>query len=575
MSNTGLDLSSLTPEELQTLMELLQGAIAPGAYGGNYGPSMDQPGLDLAGYNTVDIPTRNAKGNVEPFELSQAQGRFNLAQDQTSYMDNPMLAAMSGLGGIGPDAFTPTYDYGEPLNMAGNKKARHYIDTGGYKGFIADAILNQGMGPDEAVAKAIELANKTDVSMLGLEDQKLVKSLQQSLPLAKGGGKGQLTVDDQGQLTTGAAVKPGEVEPGIPIPGGRTRSAYDEDKVLGEATKMFDDIAADPAFAYEDKATGNFYSKTPEQAMIKTPFMQAFDKAGIPYLTDQYTDQKYVDRAAQGLTGRGPEEQQQVQSDWEKQLQQLQDEQSQRVTAEQQQVGQLGDIDKMLAAYQQRLTETQPLRQPPRGPQQPSMAEMMTLPQQQQQQQPQPMDQSSILDQMFGVQQPIPPLGVGTIEAMGGQSPPTTPLRQPPRGLPTPVGNDQAKRFGQRSAAEPQGLQPGMIYVDKDGNIVNPLQTAGGVRSLHDTAQAKGLTQRAPTTTDRDKLQRQIETNRQQQAAYNKQRSDMLAKDPSLDAFGAFVRAQMLRQAGRTPTRDALMQRNLALRAMGYPGASG
>src|SRR4030095_16839125 len=134
MSDTGFDYENMTPEEQQMLQFLLgqmqQGRIAPGAYGGDYGPTMDQPGLDLAGYFPTNLPQLTTKNKVDPFDLSQQQQRWNLGQDVINTYDDPMLAALGGPGAFGPEAFTPTYDYGEPLNMKDRKNDNALINSG-------------------------------------------------------------------------------------------------------------------------------------------------------------------------------------------------------------------------------------------------------------------------------------------------------------------------------------------------------------------------------------------------------------------------------------------------------------
>lgn len=514
MSNTGL--GDLTPAELQILMQILQGQQAPGVFGGDYGPSMDQAGLDLTGYNPVDIPQLTTKGKVDPYDLTQAQQRLNLEQDIYGSLNDPMLGALGGPGAFGPDAFQPTYDYGEPLNLVGRKKAQQYLDVGGYKGYIADAIMNRGMSPDEAAQSAIDLATNTDASKEPDPKQRaLIESLQKTLPestatgnnalgLPSGGGKGDL-------------------------PGGRKRTlgTYDFIGVNKFATDLFEGIASDPSFAYQDEA-GNFYAKTPEQAMQKTEQMKAFDKAGLPYMTDQYTDPGYVDKAIAGATGRNTEEQTQALQGYSDQMAQM--------LAEQQ-----ASNKRQLDAR----TAMDRLRQAPPPAQRPpiSAADLYRNPNK-----PAPAPYGGMI-----MPNPIDAQGQRDLDA----------AKAAMAKAATPV----TKRWG---SPEPS-TQP-LFYVDADGNIVEPLNVAGGVRSLHDTAQARGLTRKpagAPGV-DMASLQAQYDRENQANTDFYKQQGQMLARDPLNDRIRAVARAQALAQAGRTPTRDALMQRMLAQRAMGF-----
>jgi hypothetical protein len=543
MSDTGnIDLNNLSPDELQMLQLLMmqQGMVGPGTFGGDLGPSLDQTGIDLAGYFPTNIPTRNAKGVVEKYELPQEQARVNLAQDLINTSDDPMLAAFGGLGAIGPNAFTPTYDYGQPLNLKGRKKAESYIDTGGYRGYIADLMLNHGMGPDEAAAKAIDLANNTkveDLAKMSPEDAKLVQALQKTLPALKTAGSQAGPPSE----TDGGAMY-GRTKAGG-LPGGRAPTSYDEAKVLGDATSMFEDISSDPAFAYYDEATGNYYDKTPEQAMVKTPFMEAFEKAGIPYLTDQYTDQSYIDRAVQGETGRGPQQQAAASDDFQRQLAAMEKEQQQR----------RNDI-----ASQTDMLKNGLSREPVLPPTKPFMPGLDIVE-----------DRPTV---EAGTQSGIPNVlgGLGAIWDFLG----------PGGGGAEAKGPEPTKRIG------PKGMHPQMqnpIYVDQNGNVVMPPTNptpaaapsgaiptvAGGRKSTAELTKERGLTKREMQPTDRSKVEQQLASNRNAEDAFYKQRSDMWRSDPDLVSMGQFARARALSQAGRTPTRDALMQRLMALKAMG------
>jgi hypothetical protein len=77
------------------------------------------------------------------------------------------------------------------------------------------------------------------------------------------------------------------------------------------------------------------------------------------------------------------------------------------------------------------------------------------------------------------------------------------------------------------------------------------------------------LKTREGTAADRGQVEKQIAAARKAEDEFYKKRSQMLKTDPLNDLIRTNARAQAMSQAGRTPTRDALMQRIMALRAMG------
>jgi hypothetical protein len=475
---------------------------------------MDDTGADLAGYQNVNIPQLTTKGKVDPYDLSQMQQQLNLSQDITGGVDDLMLGAFGGPGAFGPEAFQPTYDYGEPLNLVGRKKAQQYMDVGGYQGYVADLIMNQGMGPDEAAQNAIDLAMNTDASKITDPKQKaLVESLQKSLPAATASGN---------QL----GIPSGDTKQ-ADLPGGRKRTEgiYDQARVLKFASDMFEGIASDPTFAYQDEATGNFYSKTPEQAMQKTEAMKAFDKAGIPYITDQYSDQGYIDKAISAATGRGVEQQAAADTGYQEQMRAMEDERAasnQRQQFAQQSMGELQANQD--ARKFENMTPDQIYRVKPK----PTAGKM-----------------------------PMHRMQMGPFSVMA----------------PTPLDFAEAENVG---ATEPAYTPPPapMFYVDKNGNIVaSPIE--GGNPSMaarNDRLAASGLTPKKAGSPGVDMAQLQAQFDRENTANtdFYKKRSDLMRRDPNLDRITAIARAQALGAAGRTPTRDALMQRLMAQRAMGF-----
>jgi hypothetical protein len=603
MSNTGL--GDLTPAELQILMQILQGQQAPGVFGGDYGPSMDPAGLDLTGYTPVNIPQLTTKGKVDPYDLSQAQQRLNLEQDIYGSLNDPMLGALGGPGAFGPDAFQPTYDYGEPLNLVGRKKAQQYLDTGGYQGYIADAIMNKGMGPDEAAQSALDLAMNTDLSKITDPKQKaLIQSLQKSLP--------------QATQTSNALGLPSQQGARGDLPGGRKAiTAYDTNKVTGFATSLFEDIARDPSFAYQDEA-GNYYAKTPEQAMQKTEQMKAFDKAGLPYMTDQYSDPGYIDKAIAAATGRNTEGQQSAEQSYMDQMAQMMGEHE--LSGMRQRAAREG-MDTLRPFMPQLQQQAQPRQQAQPsamlGPPAPGQPGNPSMPRQAQPSAMfgppapgQPGNPSRFGDNPFGFAQgpgapaqPAPMLGPPAPGQPGNPSAPQVPpdvqaminrvLKGGGNPLPGIAGlinyvgpSPDENQPGPAPSPGPTGSTPTtplrplrdyqrgtpprpLFYVDADGNIV-PAPEAPPLRPLRDYQREGSPTQRPAKLEDMARLQAQYDRENQANTDFYQRQGQMLKQDPLNDRIRAVARAQALAQAGRTPTRDALMQRMLAQRAMGF-----
>ena len=91
---------------------------------------------------------------------------------------------------------------------------------------------------------------------------------------------------------------------------------YDTEAIRQFTTNVWSDLMEDPEFKHQDE-NGLYYSKTPEEAMVKTPQMLAYDKFGIPYPTESYEDPEYMEQfTAMAAGGAGPEQRQSEAEAW-------------------------------------------------------------------------------------------------------------------------------------------------------------------------------------------------------------------------------------------------------------------
>jgi hypothetical protein len=277
----------------------------PWSFGESNEPQLDYGNYDLLQMGNVDIPELTSKGAVDPFDLTQQAKQVNLAQDYGALILDNILSAMSGPGAYDVGAFTPTYDYGEPLNLTGRRKAETRAQQGGYEGFLADQILNENLSPSEAEALMWSIVETPDDDPdLTDDDRARKKALLATLPKAP---PVRLTGADAVMAQKGliSGGLPGAVATGQSAEAATEgRAQYDTAKVTAAADTVWNDLMEDPEFAYRDEATGQYYGRTPEQAMIKTPQMEFFDRYGLPYPTASYTDPKYLESSlnAQGTT---------------------------------------------------------------------------------------------------------------------------------------------------------------------------------------------------------------------------------------------------------------------------------
>lgn len=291
--------SSLSPDEQDSLMLQAAGGIT-GPTNADFVDEEDpfqlNGGFDFSysGGNGAGVQPNvggfTTKGKVNLGDLAQEAKRVNLLQDYGSLSVDNILSGYTGGGGYDAGAFTPTYEYGQPINLPGRRKAEVLSKSGGWQGFVTDLIFGEGLSPAEAEAKLYETINAPDDPSLSDQDRQLRDTLKASMePLRmESPVPGATDINQRGK-------KIGE-------------DFYDTENVNAFTTRVWSDLLEDPDFSYQDPKTGLYYAKTPEEAMVKTPQMLAYDKFGIPYPTATYEDPKYQDAFVQAQTGMTPEE---------------------------------------------------------------------------------------------------------------------------------------------------------------------------------------------------------------------------------------------------------------------------
>ena len=290
MSNNDQWWGSLSPAEQEGLMsQYMTGITGPSAmdYGSDFEDTGFNFGMDMGGGGMMPMNAMGVAPSVSDFQikgktnyqdLAEEAKRVNLLQDYGSLSVDNILTGYGGGGSYDIDAFTPTYEYGEPLNLKGRRKAEMLSKTGGWQGFVTDLILENGMSPAEAEAELYKTVSAPDDDSLSDQDRALKASLIESLPPSRA---------DQGPISPSMSRNRTEA--------GKTRDPYDSEAISQFTTRVWSDLLEDPEFAYQDPKTGLYYGKTPEEAEVKTPQMLAYDKFGLPYPTATYEDPEYID----------------------------------------------------------------------------------------------------------------------------------------------------------------------------------------------------------------------------------------------------------------------------------------
>ena len=549
-------LEALPPQERERVLYDMgygEATETPWSFGESSAPELDYGNYDLLQMGGgVDLPEFTSKGAVDPFDLTQQGKRVNLAQDYGALILDNILSAMSGPGAYDIGAFTPSYDYGEPLNLTGRRKAEARAQQGGYEGFLADLILNENMSPSEAEAVMWGIVETPDDDPdLTEEDRERKKSLLATLPKRQvtGPEATMMASGIQGDLTGVAGAKSA---------AGAARNQYDLEKISSAGETLWTELMEDPEFAYEEN--GKYYGRTPEEAMIKTPQMEFFDKYGLPYPTANYTDPKYLESELNAQQGTTPDERAMMQQAFEQEMagmnQQVEGA-SGRYKAANEANRALGkawqeaprrpqtEFDAILKAFQEGTDQTAAQEAYRAGPQQPVTAGQAG---------------AAITNQLRGTGQDVGPVTMPQFSEM---------LRQ------------QFQDLGGSSAIpqRPMVREASWVTNDQYGNLLPydaenlpELGRSEPLGRVSDLFRGRRAPQRTMRRLDEADLaaqeQRRQDASRQvQQTSAARQRATY--RDPRLAAIqqGAYLDALM--RQGRTPFNDAIAIRRQGNRAIG------
>jgi len=479
----------------------------------------------------VNMPEFTASGNLDPYDLSQRNKQIDTTKDYMGLMVDNVLSMLGGPGAYGPEAFTPTIEYGKELVRPGNTWLEQTAGSGGWEGFIADEYKRSGVAnPSAAVAALRDFVERADPKdpELTQQERDQLKSITVGLPTME---------NDLGEVST------------------------DWDAVQGIARDYATEIRSDPT-GYYDEATGKWYDKEPVET--KTGPMEWYDKYGIPYPTSSYTDPDILERTLNAEEGTSPEYRAQEMADYNREYQGARAATSRATSEEQRQ----GNLDRELLAAWEAANPTQGLG--PTVKPRTSRPSMTTVP-----------GRAGVeFDTQYG------PGGDGA-----GMMPKVTGRTATEAQLPTTVMMPGRTPLPQRSQGDgfsftrgPQGPmvrdvngQTGLIGrtetrlpnlgqgfgVFKDAERVDPAYTPF---SFKRGDKARPLEAK---DVDREAMGRRATASKDRSMKAYRERARVEESSPRLNDLRRAAELYMLTKAGRTPTNDALAQRRLAARQMG------
>jgi len=237
----------------------------------------------------VNIPQLSAKGVLEPYDLQQEAARVNLMQDNATSIADLVLASLAGPGAIDPASFAPVVTKPtEKIATPGLTQLDKYARGGGYQGYIARKIRDEGMTDAEATGALYQLLSKPaeGISPEALEDrQNIIDSMESAF-----GSANQINLPS-GRTGPGGA-------------GGQratqdVRNLYDESDIAKWAGELYTKVAEDEAkvgAGWEDPSSpGTFYTAPPTEE--DSPAMAKFKNLGLPSPFSQYNDPDRLQQA--------------------------------------------------------------------------------------------------------------------------------------------------------------------------------------------------------------------------------------------------------------------------------------
>lgn len=474
------------------------------------------------------IPEYTTKGNLDPRDLTQVAKGINVAQDYGALLLDNILSGIAGPGSYDVGAFQPEIEYGKEITRPGYDRLTAMAGRGGWEGYIAKQMLENGASASEAIARMQNFVETSDENDPDL-DPKIraeVRALKASLPKAK---------QDPLQFVGGVGMRGGEQ-------GTDFDSMYNMDRIWQQANDWDEALFNDPAFAYsEPDASGrmHYYDTAPET--IKTPQMEFFDKYGLPYPTARYDEPKYME-AYQAATWGTPEQRAADVNQWTRDYQSAATDVNQRARAQQDQAlydRQMQEAwNRVIPAVPEArggwsTTEGAPgkpaTRHRERGPNGTAiLVEDTAVP---------PTIPTSYWDPHKLIQAAAPARNVPQVQASTGDN-----LMLAPSAF--------SDAYKQRGGHMDERTQGGIDWF-------TGRKAEGDTRRMKASDVSPEARQRRTNDLARQRINAE---ERQQYISYS---------DPQLDSIRQFIALRGLAQSGRTPFQDAIAQRRMGARALG------
>jgi hypothetical protein len=270
---------SLPAQEQQAVVTELQASQGTTGAFAQATPEVSPASWDIS---TMFMPNPDvdAKGRVEPWDLSnQAQG-WNYVQDQMQSAMAPSSLIFGGMGSYDPSLFEPTTVFNGPT-----------IDTR-TPGLDRAQALASGQGTGWTKELALDIANGVDPSVAVGNLVKLIQDATENPDLAD-------DPETQAILATLPKNYQGLSLEQQSLPEAeKALAAYDLDALQSYALDLSNEIASDPrtATGYEDPRTGVIYQNAPTTEYSK--IAQSFIDAGLPFPTERYDDPARLDAIA-------------------------------------------------------------------------------------------------------------------------------------------------------------------------------------------------------------------------------------------------------------------------------------
>jgi len=281
-----IDFNSMTDEELNDFLATLTPSeqaefVAQMQYGNANAPAwsfgVDAPQISPANFGLSGMfapnPDVDAKGRVEPWDLSNQQQGMNLVQDRMQTANSLNGAALGGMGSFDPALFQPQLIYSGPT-IDDATPGRDFVTNlasaggGGWSSMLAAELATTG-NPAAAYAKVMKAIDEA-VTNPDLANDPDAQAILAGLPRR--------------------APQYDEVT-GKPLPTPEGVGAYDLDTIQKYAFDWAEKLASDPSSiqgGYIDPATGTRYANAPTQKY--NDFAQSFIDAGYSFPTERYDD---------------------------------------------------------------------------------------------------------------------------------------------------------------------------------------------------------------------------------------------------------------------------------------------